>query len=156
MAVRQAVSQAQWYGGLILGTLPLLLLAFLMSTLANRLAFAGWGVATALLYTAVFRQGVAAGWKVRRVLGSALAVLAVAVAGLSGLAAVYREALVLGTGAFLPPRLQVLFVAPWVMPVLFLGLGLLLATLLARTGSRRLNGHDEETGTGEGGEEHPR
>lgn len=82
------------------GLTPVLLLGFVSSVLADRLAFLGWAVLTAALYV----------WITSRVWGAArgrfagpLAVLALGAAAYAALALRYGEDLSLGLAAALPP-----------------------------------------------------
>jgi hypothetical protein len=91
-----------WYLPLLAGSAPVLLLGFFYSALANRLAFAGWALAVAPLYTLALRQGIAAGWPALR-LGGCLALLLGAGAGaFAALERAHHEDLDLGFRAVLP------------------------------------------------------
>lgn len=91
-----------WYGGLLGGLLPVLLLGFLASALADRLAFAGWGLAVAAVWTVALRHGMTAGWPGRRLAGVLALVLALGFAAFAALAVRHREILGLGFQAMLP------------------------------------------------------
>src|SRR5262249_1211262 len=65
----EPVSARIWYGGLVGGLLPVLLLGFLYSALADRTVFALWSLVTGALWVALLRQGVAAGWPGDRLSG---------------------------------------------------------------------------------------
>lgn len=76
-------SPAAWYATTLGLLLPVLLLGFLASALANRTIFAGWAVASAALLTVVLRRGfdswrgpVAIAWPVALVLGACLGLFA--------------------------------------------------------------------------------
>jgi len=91
-----------WYAPLAGGLVPVLLLGFAWSALADRLAFAGWGLAAAAGYAILLRHGVEAGWaRGRRVAALALW-LALSLAGFAALEAEHREILDLGFRAVLP------------------------------------------------------
>ena len=90
---------ARWYAPLLGGLLPILLLGFLASAVADRLVFVGWAFAFALLWTVLLRQGLEAGWEPRRRWGSLALLAAVGLAAFAGLAAVHREDLDLGVRA---------------------------------------------------------
>jgi hypothetical protein len=91
-----------WYLALLGGLLPVLLLGFLYSALADRLAFAGWALLLAACYTVALRQGMAAGWPAARLAGAMALVLAAGTAALSHLESVHHEMLDLGFRAVLP------------------------------------------------------
>ena len=90
-----------WYAALLGGALPVLVGGFLASAVADRLAFAGWALASALGYALVLRWawGLPAAWA--RV-GAPLASLALAVGAFSALAVRYGEDLELGFAALRP------------------------------------------------------
>jgi hypothetical protein len=91
-----------WYVPLLAGLLPVLLLGFGYSALANRLEFVGWALLLAALYAIGLRQGVAAGWPALR-LGGGLALLAAAGAeAFAALERTHHEELDLGFRALLP------------------------------------------------------
>lgn len=119
----------RWHGGLLAGAAPLLVLAFVASGLANRLAFIGWGVAATGLWVAVLRRSW--GWRrdVRRAV--ALLTLSVAFAAFGLLATRHRERLATASHACLPAVL-----APVMRPQLGYWLAAL-AALGAAVASRR-------------------
>ncbi|MGH9363474.1 MAG: hypothetical protein ACRD2T_16310 [Thermoanaerobaculia bacterium] len=94
---------ARWYAPLLGGLLPILLLGFLASALADRIVFAGWGIAFALLWTVVLREGLDAGWTRRRRLGSLALLAVVALGAFAALAAEHGEDLDLGFRAVFGP-----------------------------------------------------
>ncbi len=91
-----------WYGPLLGGLVPILLLGFLYSAIADRLAFVGWGLVLAAAYTMVLRQGVAAGWTVSLRTASLAFLLAAGLASFAALERVHHEILDLGFRAVLP------------------------------------------------------
>ncbi|MEA2605201.1 MAG: hypothetical protein QOF89_6193 [Acidobacteriota bacterium] len=97
-----AVSARVWYGGLLAGLLPILLLGFLYSALADRTVFVLWALVAAALWVALLRQGLAAGWPGARRAGSLLLLLAAAFAVFAGLESAHAEILDLGFRAVLP------------------------------------------------------
>ncbi|HXO20702.1 MAG TPA: hypothetical protein VOA87_12365 [Thermoanaerobaculia bacterium] len=110
MAVRSLL--ATWYLPLLAGVLPVLLLGFGYSAIADRLAFVYWALALAAAYTILLRQGTEAGWSGPR-LGGALALLLAA--GLACFAAIERahqEILDLGFRAVLPGLYRPLTTSP--------------------------------------------
>jgi hypothetical protein len=94
-----------WYAGLLAGILPLLLLGFFYSALADRLEFAGWGLLFAALYTAALRQGMQAGWPAPRLIGALALLLAVGAAVFARIEDTHQEILDLGYRAVLPPAI---------------------------------------------------
>ncbi|HVR09849.1 MAG TPA: hypothetical protein VMW75_17530 [Thermoanaerobaculia bacterium] len=94
-----------WYAGLLAGILPVLLLGFLYSALANRLEFAGWGLLLAAFYTAALRQGMQAGWPAPRLLGALALLLAAGAGAFAWIEDTHREILDLGYRAVLPPAI---------------------------------------------------
>ncbi len=51
-----------WYAALVAGALPALLIGFLASALANKIAFAGWGLGLAVVHALVLRWGLQSRW----------------------------------------------------------------------------------------------
>lgn len=96
-------SATTWRGALVATLAPLLLVGFGASALANRLAFAGWGLAVAVAFPALLRRSFedrrASG---RRVAGAALVATGIALVPFGLLVARYREILDLGWRAVLP------------------------------------------------------
>ena len=90
-----------WRLSLAAGVYPPLLLGFLMSALANRLAFAGWGIAAAVGHLALLRAAWGRGWSAAARAALTLAWAAVAVAALAWLVARHGEILDLGYRAVL-------------------------------------------------------
>jgi hypothetical protein len=92
-----------WYGWLLAGILPALLLGFFYSALADRLVFAGWGLLVATCYTAALRQGMQAGWPAPRLAGAMALLLAAAAGGFAWIERLHHEILDLGYRAVLSP-----------------------------------------------------
>jgi hypothetical protein len=132
-----------WYAGLLAGILPVLLIGFLYSALADRLEFAGWGLATAAFYTVALRQGMQAGWPVPRLAGSLMLLLGAAAAVFAAIEHTHHEVLDLGFRAVLPETVyasietspRAAAAAAAVLAVA--GLGLLAGDAVARGRSRR-------------------
>jgi hypothetical protein len=83
---------------ILAGALPLLVIGFTASALANRLVFVAWGAAFAAVHAGLVRYGRDAGWR-----RPALAIGALAALGsFAVLAAWHREVLTLGLSALLP------------------------------------------------------
>ena len=80
----------------------MLLVGFGASALANRLAFAGWGLAAGALYTALARIGVDHGWDRRLRAALLLGALALAFAAFAGLVVRHGEIFDLGFRAVAP------------------------------------------------------
>jgi hypothetical protein len=91
-----------WYGGLLAGLLPILLLGFLYSAIADRIAFAGWALAVAALWVLVLRYGLGAGWGRARLAGTLLLLIALGLAVFAWLETKHGEILDLGFRAVLP------------------------------------------------------
>jgi hypothetical protein len=91
-----------WYLPLLAGLLPVLLIGFGASALANRLVFAGWALAFGAAYTALTRIGVDRGWDRRARAALLLATLAVAFAVFAGLVRRHHEIFDLGFRAVAP------------------------------------------------------
>ena len=85
-----------WYAALLGGILPVLLLGFLYSALADRLEFAGWALLLAALYTAALRQGMQAGWPAPRLAGALALLLAAGAAAFAWIERTHHEILDLG------------------------------------------------------------
>ena len=94
-----------WYAALLGGILPVLLLGFLYSALADRLEFAGWGLLLAALYTAALRQGMQAGWPAPRLAGALALLLAAGAAAFAWIERIHQEILDLGYRAVLPEEI---------------------------------------------------
>jgi hypothetical protein len=93
---------ASWYLPLAAGALPILVVGFLASAVANRIIFAVWAAAAAGAYTALLAAGLARGWARRVRAGGLLLLLAASAAAFAALVAAHGEILDLGTRAVLP------------------------------------------------------
>lgn len=91
-----------WYAGIFGGLLPVLLLGFGYSALADRFAFALWALALAVVWTAALRAGLQEGWSRGRLAAALALVLAAGLAAFAGLELKHREILDLGFRAVLP------------------------------------------------------
>lgn len=96
-------AQRGWYPAVLVGTLPPLLLGFVASVLANRLAFAGWALVGALGHLLLLRAAWGRGWRARARAALVLAWAALAVLVLAGLVQRHQEILDLGYRALLWP-----------------------------------------------------
>lgn len=127
-----------WYGGLLAGLLPILLLGFLYSALADRIAFVGWALASATLWVLVLRHGMGAGWPAPRLAGALALLMAAALAAFAALEKEHGEILDLGFRAVLPEIYHPNATAPRTAWGLAAALGLLgvVATLFGLRGRR--------------------
>ena len=91
-----------WYVPLLAGVLPVLLLGFGYSALADRTAFVFWALALAACWTALLRHGVAAGWSGPRRAGALLLLMALGLASFAWIEERHHEILDLGFRAVLP------------------------------------------------------
>jgi len=98
----EPVSARAWYGGLLGGLLPVLLLGFLYSALADRTVFALWALVSGTLWVVLLRQGLAAGWQGGRLPGSLLLLLAACFAVFANLESAHLKILDLGFRAVFP------------------------------------------------------
>ena len=73
-----------WYAGLLGGLLPILLLGFGYSALADRTAFVLWALGLAVAWVLVLRQGMEAGLRRLLLAGWLLLLLAAGLAGFAG------------------------------------------------------------------------
>jgi hypothetical protein len=92
----------QWYAPLAAGLVPVLLLGFAWSALADRLAFVVWALAAAAGWAILLRHGIEAGWARGRRLASLALWLALGLAGFAALESAHHEILDLGFRAVLP------------------------------------------------------
>jgi len=107
-----------WYGGIFGGLLPILLLGFLYSAIADRTVFALWAVAAGACWVVALRQGLAAGWGRFRLLAALALVLAAGLAVFAGLEWEHHEILDLGFRAVFPAAYHPLATAPRTAAVL--------------------------------------
>lgn len=92
-----------WYPALAAGVFPPLLLGFVASALANRLAFAGWGIVAAVGHVALLRAAWQRGWAATGRTGLTAGWAALAGVSFAGLVARHQEILDLGYRAVLWP-----------------------------------------------------
>ena len=98
----ELISARIWYGGLVGGLLPVLLLGFLYSALADRTVFALWALVSGALWVVLLRQGMAAGWPGGRLTGCLLLLLAACFAVFANLESAHEKILDLGFRAVFP------------------------------------------------------
>jgi hypothetical protein len=101
-----------WYGGVLGGLLPLLLLGFLYSALADRTVFALWALVAGAIWVAVLRRGLAAGWSRSRLAAALALALAAGLAVFARLEWQHHEILDLGFRAVFPALYQPAATAP--------------------------------------------
>jgi len=107
-----------WYGGVFGGLLPVLLLGFLYSALADRTVFALWALVTGTCWVVVLRQALSAGWRRFRLLGALALLLAAGLAIFAVLESRHHEILDLGFRAVFPGFYHPLATEPRTMGVL--------------------------------------
>jgi hypothetical protein len=91
-----------WYLSLLGGLLPILLLGFLYSAIADRLLFVYWALGLGALWVILLRHGFAAGWPGARLAGVMALLGALGLAGFAVIEARHHEILDLGFRAVLP------------------------------------------------------
>jgi len=91
-----------WYAGLLGGLLPILLLGFLYSALADRLVFVGWALAMGAVWVLLLRYTFTAAWSPARRTGAMALLAALGLGGFAALEAEHHEILDLGFRAVLP------------------------------------------------------
>lgn len=101
-----------WYAGLLAGLLPVLLLGFGTSALADRTAFVLWALGLSVAWVLVLRQGMEAGLRRPLLWGWLLLLLAAGLAGFAWLEARHHESLDLGFRAVLPGIYRPAFTSP--------------------------------------------
>jgi len=101
-----------WYPALAAGVFPPLLLGFVASALANRLAFVGWGAVAALGHALLLRAAWQRGWRAPARAALTLAWAALTLVSFASLVARHGEILDLGYRALLWPVYQPLLTAP--------------------------------------------
>lgn len=101
-----------WYGGIFGGLLPILLLGFLYSAIADRTVFALWALVAGAFWVAALRQGLTAGWGRFRLLAALALVLAAGLAAFAGLEWEHHEILDLGFRAVFPSLYRPLATEP--------------------------------------------
>ena len=96
------MSVRSWYAGLLGGLLPILLLGFLYSAIADRLLFVYWALGLGTLWVVLLRHGFTAGWSGARLAGVMALLGALGLAGFAAIEARHHEILDLGFRAVLP------------------------------------------------------
>ena len=124
----------RWYAPLVAGLLPVLVLGFAWSALADRIAFAGWALAAGAGYAILLRQGLEAGWAPGLRLAALAFWLALGLAGFAALEAEHHEILDLGFRAVLPD----LYHPAATRPATALALAIVLAAVAAAAAAAAL------------------
>jgi hypothetical protein len=119
-----------WYGGIFGGLLPILLLGFLYSAIADRTVFFFWALVAGAFWVATLRQGLTAGWGRFRLLAALALVLAAGLAIFAVLEWQHHEILDLGFRAVFPTFYHPLATAPRTIGILASACGLAGAVLL--------------------------
>lgn len=114
-----------WPLGLFAGLLPLVMTAFLVSVIANRLIYLGWGLAAGTAYYLVLRQSFVHVWHPARTVGGVALVYAAAVAGFGWVGQRHFRAFDEGFRAFLWERYHPAITAPGSAYRLAVGLAVL-------------------------------
>ena len=130
-----------WYGGLLGGLLPILLLGFIYSAVADRTAFALWALVVGTVWVVVLHRGLASGLRRPRLLAALAAVLAVGFATFAWLESRHHEILDLGFRAVFPSLYTPLATSPRTVYFLaaaffLMGIAALTASLLSRNSSQ--------------------
>jgi hypothetical protein len=120
-----------WYGGLLGGLLPILLLGFLYSALADRTVFALWALVLGAFWVVAFREGLGAGWARLRLLGVLALLLAAGLAVFAWLESRHHEILDLGFRAVFPAVYHPRATSPRTTGALAVALGVVGTVLLA-------------------------
>ncbi len=122
-----------WYGGLLGGLLPILLLGFLYSAVADRTAFALWALVAGTVWVVALHRGLSAGLRRPRLVALLAGVLAGGLAVFAWLESRHHEILDLGFRAVFPALYNPAATSP--RTVYFLAAGFLLTGLAALTAS---------------------
>lgn len=101
-----------WYFSLLAGLLPVLLLGFGYSALADRTVFVLWALVVGIAWTVILRSGMEAGWPGPRLAGVLLLLLAFGFAIFAWLESKHHETLDLGFRAVLPGLYHPVLTAP--------------------------------------------
>jgi hypothetical protein len=122
-----------WYGGVLGGLLPVLLLGFLYSALADRTVFVLWALVTGACWVVLLHRALSAGWGRFRLLGALALLLAAGLAVFAWLESKHHEILDLGFRAVFPGIYQPFATGPRTAAILAAVLGVIgLICLIAR------------------------
>jgi hypothetical protein len=125
-----------WYGGVFGGLLPILLLGFLYSALADRTVFALWALVAGACWVVALRQGLALAWGRFRLLAALALVLAGGLGVFTVLEWQHQQILDLGFRAVLPTIYHPIATAPRAAGILAGVFGLLGIVLMIRSDIR--------------------
>ena len=114
-----------WYGGVIGGLLPVLLLGFLYSALADRTVFVLWALVTGTCWVVLLHRGLSAGWSRTLLLGALALLLAGGFAVFAALESKHHEILDLGFRAVFPGIYQPFATQPRTAGILAAVLGMM-------------------------------
>jgi hypothetical protein len=114
-----------WYGGVFGGLLPILLLGFIYSALADRTVFALWALVAGACWTVVLRQGLILGWRRFRRLAALSLMLAAVLGAFAVLEWQHHQILDLGFRAVFPAIYHPIATAPRTVGILAGVFGLL-------------------------------
>lgn len=137
------MSLRSWYAGLLGGLLPILLLGFLYSAIADRLQFVYWALLFGTFWVVLLRHGFAAGWPGARLAGVMALLGALGLAGFAAIEARHHEILDLGFRAVLPNLYHPIATRPATAATVAAALALAgtVALLLPRRGRGRTGSH---------------
>lgn len=126
-----------WYSGLLGGLLPILLLGFIYSAVADRTVFALWALIVGTVWVIVLHRGLAAGLRRPRLLAFLAAVLAAGLAVFAWLESRHHEILDLGFRAVFPSLYTPAATSPrtvYVLAAVFvlMGIAALIASFLSK------------------------
>jgi hypothetical protein len=136
-----------WYGGVFGGLLPILLLGFIYSALADRTVFALWALVAGACWVVVLRQGLSLGWGRFRRLAALALVLAAGLGVFAVLEWQHHLILDLGFRAVFPAVYHPIATAPRTVGILAGVFALIGAVLLPLS----RGGRGERSGEGAGG-----
>ena len=126
-----------WYGGVLGGLLPVLLLGFLYSALADRTVFVLWALVTGTCWVVLLHRGLSLGWGRFRLLGALALLLGIGFAAFAWLERRHHEILDLGFRAVFPGIYHPLATGPRTAGVVAAVFGVIgIAGLVARSPHR--------------------
>jgi hypothetical protein len=138
-----------WYGGVLGGLLPVLLLGFLYSALADRTVFVLWALVTGACWVVLLHRALSAGWGRFRLLGALALLLAAGLAVFAWLESKHHEILDLGFRAVFPGIYRPFATGPRTAAILAAVLGVIgLICLIARNSPSPGEGGREGAGEG--------
>jgi hypothetical protein len=114
-----------WYGGVLGGLLPVLLLGFLYSALADRTVFVLWALVTGACWVVLLHRALSVGWGRFRLLGALALLLAAGLAVFAWLESKHHEILDLGFRAVFPDLYHPIATGPRTAGILAAVLGVI-------------------------------